>query len=748
MKGCVCMFKILDLDRKMIERKYHNPDKEFDGFNRMEYHGYDYDEGTGLSDVEMDKGLEKLSNELEGSPHPIHKAKLFEYVLTNTRIDIAEHDYFIGIYSWGRCISKYTVFKWCDEVYKSFPEQDKLLYDYAKSGTAYGWLDFDHTVPDWDSLMELGFRGVLERARAVFEKIENPTEKQIAFFSGVEIEYNAIIAFLDRLYKYASTKNFEKATKIAECIKNLRDGAPTDSYEALQMIYIYFMLSESVEHYQVRSLGHGLDQSLYPFFKKDIESGKYTKEEIGELIGYFLMQWSAIGNYWGQPMYLGGTKVDGTTRVTELSYLILDVYDKLGIYNPKIQIKYHNSTPKEFIEKALEMIRHGASSIVFCNEDHIVKSLMSLGATYEEAIDSVISGCYEYKVKAKGIAISTPYFNALKPISFVFDNGLDTVTDNHIGIKTGDLSEFTTFEQFYNAYLSQFKYCFTAYVDAMCTMETKVQEINPSLMFSATCPDCINSMTDAMDGGLENYTEILLCALGSAVDALMAVYELVFEKKVTTLENLKNALDANWKCYEDLRKQAVCCTHKYGNGDAMADYYANAITRFAYDLIASKRNSHNGRFKIEMHSARAFIVHGEATKATPDGRFAGDETSKNASPSPGADRNGITALINSATTIDTSLCQTGFCLDAMLHPSAVQGENGMTALYSVLKTYMDKGGASIHFNIFNTEILRDAQKNPEKYKNLQVRICGWNALWNKIPKSEQDAYILRCENIK
>jgi formate C-acetyltransferase len=149
-----------------------------------------------------------------------------------------------------------------------------------------------------------------------------------------------------------------------------------------------------------------------------------------------------------------------------------------------------------------------------------------------------------------------------------------------------------------------------------------------------------------------------------------------------------------------------------------------------------------------MHSARAFIIHGEKTKATPDGRKAGQELSKNASPTPGADRNGITALIKSATAVDTALCDIGFCLDTMLHPSAVQGEDGLIAFKAVLDTYFAKGGQSIHFNVFNPDMLRDAQKHPEKYKNLQVRVCGWNILWNNMEKKEQDAYILRAEHIQ
>ena len=159
------------------------------------------------------------------------------------------------------------------------------------------------------------------------------------------------------------------------------------------------------------------------------------------------------------------------------------------------------------------------------------------------------------------------------------------------------------------------------------------------------------------------------------------------------------------------------------------------------------KNGHGCKYGLELHSAKAFIIHGEKTKATPDGRKFGQEISKNASPHPGADKDGVTALIHSATAIDTCLANNGFCLDVMLHPTTVQGQSGLDILYQVMRTYMDKGGHSIHFNIFNAELLRDAQAHPEKYENLQVRVCGWNVLWNNMPKSEQDVYILRAENI-
>lgn len=744
------MFKTLTTDRDTIERKYHDPEKEFNAYRRMNYHGYAYDEATGLSDEEIQEGLEKLCMKLEGKPHPIYKAELFSYVLDNTRIDVNEHDYFVGMYTWARPISKHSISKWHKEVCDEFAEESAMLGELNRAGVSYGDLDFEHTVPDWDAMMELGFPGLLLRAQNCYHDLETAgtlTQKKQAFFAGMEIEYRAIIRFVDRLYQYALTKSFEKAPAIAKCLKQLRDGAPTNTYEALQLIYLYFMISESVEHYQVRSLGHGLDATLYPFYQKDLAEGTFTKEEIGELIGYFLMQWSAIGNYWGQPFYLAGMHVDRSTKVNELSYMILDIYDRLGIYNPKIQIKVNKTTPKEFVCKALDMIRHGVSSIVFCNDDHIIKALMSRGATYEQAVDAVISGCYEYKIKAKSIGIAGIYYNTLKPISLVFDNGFDTITGKQIGLETGELKELRSFEDFYRAYLKQAEYTMNAYLGALYKLETKVEHVNPSLLFSGTIIDCVETMTDALDRGLENGTGYLPSGLGTAVDALMAVRELVYEKQEVTLEELKKALDADWAGYEELRAKALACKHKYGNGDELSDFYAAALTRFYYDLKAGERNAHDSRYTMEMHSARAFIIHGEKTKATPDGRKLGEETSKNASPTPGADKNGITALINSATTIDTALCNNGFCLDAMLHPTAVQGQEGLEVLYAVLNTYLSKGGASIHFNIFDAELLRDAQKNPAKYQNLQVRVCGWNVLWNNMSKVEQDAYILRAESI-
>ena len=315
------MFKTFNEDRYFIERKYHNPDEDFNPYDRMAYHGEGYDEESGLDDEGILEGLNKLYADIKDLPHPVAKAKAIKYVLENERLYINEHDYFVGMYSLHRLAGKVTFDKWNTDVYdnKRKPESVQLEHDFNDSGAVAIWPDYDHVVPDWESIMKLGFKGIIERAlKYKNERIANGTltEEMQAYFDGIEIEYGAIVDVIERMYKLAITKKHAKAKKIAACLKQLRDGAPTNIYEAMQLIYLYFIISESIDHYQVRSLGNGLDNTLYSFYKNDLANGTFTRDEIKEYIAYFLMQWSAIGNYWGQPFYMGGSYLDGSTRIS------------------------------------------------------------------------------------------------------------------------------------------------------------------------------------------------------------------------------------------------------------------------------------------------------------------------------------------------------------------------------------------------------------------------------------------------
>lgn len=742
-------------DRYYIERKYHNPDEEFNPYNRMKYHGEGYDTESGLDDAEILSGLKAMQDELDSLSHPIARSRVIKYVLENERLYVNEHDWFVGMYTLNRddVGDQVTLYKWVKEsVDRRTPELNEYLRLFNESGANNIWEDFDHVVPDWEALTKLGFPGIKARAAEYRSRLEAKgelTAEQSDFFESIDILYNAIIAFVDRLYCLAASKKHSKAARIAECLKHLRDGAPTDIYEAMQLMLIYFLISECIAHYQVRSLGNGLDRTLYPFYKKDIESGRYTRDEIKELLEYFLLQWSAIGNYWGQPMYLGGTNPDGTTRVNDLSYDIIDAYEELGIYNPKIQIKYNSNIPRDFINKIFNMIRNGRSSFVFCCEPGMIKAVMGYGATYAEALDMDIRGCYETGVRANEVSTGTSYVNAAKAVEYAFFNGFDNRISKQVGLKTGDVSKFKSFEDFYAAVLTQWSFIIEKGIEIINEFEKDLSYINPSSIYSATVEESLKNARDGYQNGVKfNNSALLNCGFASLVDSCMAVKKLVYDQGELSITELRAALENNWNGYERIRAKIKKLPFKYGNGEPETDLYAAALAEWFANKVNNRPNARGGVFKAVMHSAMQFVWQGEKTGATPDGRMAGEELSKNGSPSVGADKNGVTALINSACALNPTLYHESFCVDAMLHPSAVSGPEGLDIMRSLLDTYMNNNGMSIQLNIFNADTLREAQREPEKYKNLQVRVCGWNVLWNNLSKKEQDAYILRAESIQ
>lgn len=744
---------ITEQDRYHIERKYHDPEKEFNPFRRKAYHGAGYLEESGKDDEEILAGLDALAPSLKDLPHPVARAKALGYVMEQERLYINEHDYFVGLYSLNRLANKITFKAW-EAQSKAFrdPETLRRNEDFNGSGASMIWTDYDHVVPDFDSLLSLGFPGLRERARAyrrLHEEQGTLTEETAAFFDGIELEYTAILDLVERMAKTARKMRFEKAPVIAECLEALHRGAPETLYQALQLIYLYFIISECIDGFQVRSLGNGLDQTLLPFYKSDLEKGLYTEEELRDFLAYFFLQWSSIGNYWGQPFYMGGTALDGSTKYNELSLVILDVYDKLEIYNPKIQLKINTNTPDALLEKAFDMVRRKNAAFVFCCEPAMVKAIMGYGATYEEAMNYDIRGCYETGVRANEVSSISGYVNAAKAVEYVFTNGFDTGLGKQVGLQTGSLDGIQNFEDFYFAFIRQWEYLIEETMKVTDDAERFLAFVNPSSMYSATVETSLKNGKDGYGGGVKfNNCALLNCAFASAVDSLMAVKEFVFEKKELSLASLAEALQKDWKDYEILQAKVKKSACKYGNHHPQTDAYASAMAGFFAGKVNNRPNSRGGVYKATMHSARAFVTQGEKTLATPDGRRAGQELSKNGSAVPGADRCGVTALVASALALCPADYHESFCVDVMLHPSALEGEEGFSVFKGILMTYLQGGGQSIQFNLFRTETLRDAQENPEKYKNLQVRVCGWNTLWNNMSRKEQDAYILRAENIR
>jgi len=373
---------------------------------------------------------------------------------------------------------------------------------------------------------------------------------------------------------------------------------------------------------------------------------------------------------------------------------------------------------------------------------------MSTGKSEEEARTCNITGCYEQAVMGRENQTGAGHINMLKPFELIFHNGTDPESGISIGVTTGPLENLATFSDFYAAYLKQLANIIEIIIKTTMDFEPYLHLINPANVYSATIANSLKTARDAFsDGCVYNNTLILNAGFATAIDALMAVKDLVYNRRTLSLAEFKDILDNNWAGHEKLRRKVLRSGLKFGNGIREVDFYAEMIARFIGNKINMRPNGRGGCYLASCHSAKQYSVLGERTGATPDGRRAGDEMSKNLSPTMGMDTSGVTALVKSVTAIDSTVFPGDFPLDVMMHPATVRGQEGLDAMRGLIQTYMEQHGLAVHFNIFDAQMLRDAQANPENYTGLQVRVCGWNVHFSDMAKKEQDAFILRAENI-
>ncbi len=732
-------------DYDYIMNKYHDSTKPFDSFARFIRRDEIFAEETGMDGEKIKEEILRRDEKISHLPHPVRKAMAFAFVLENTKISCDSRDIFPAINMIDRPLNSTIIQKWRKEVFgEIIPETEKKRAFLEEAGIVTLWPDYDHSVPVWDRIFDSGFTGLLEESEKI-RSSKTLTDKEDAFFEGIKITYTAIINFIGRLYDLAAkTKGSEK---MAEALKNIKNNPPATFYEALLVDYIYFMLSEHIEGLQVRSLCN-FDRLFYKFYISDINSG-VSEEEIRTDLAYFFLQFTAIGNYWNQPVFLGGCKEDESTEINELSYLFLDVYDKMKIYNPKIQIKVADSTPKGFLLKALDMIRRGNNCIVFVSDSTIRKALLRVGATEEQARLCNVKGCYEYSVQGS-MSCGMNYLNLLKPLEYALHEGCDGVSGKFALRRSPAVESFNTFEAFYEEYKKQLCYVIDTTIEVVNTYEDYLAYVNPQSLLSATYSSCLEKAKDALAGGaVSNGTVLSFGFIADLADSLAMIKKYVFDKKEFTLAELVKMLDANFEGHETIRRKLYLDRDKYGNNKDLPDGFATDISDFVVKYICGRPNAkeRGGRWNVCFHVARMSYTQGAKTAASPNGRLLGEELSKNASASMGQNREGATAAILSVTKIDATAFTNDAALDLGLLPSAVKGDDGLEAMYGLLATFIKRGGHAMHINVFDADTLRDAQKNPEKYQDLQIRVCGWNVLWNNINKVEQDGFIRQAESL-
>lgn len=610
--------------------------------------------------------------------------------------------------------------------------------DAVESTLFYGGMDYGHTCPGWQDVLDLGIAGLRARAVRYAARKEN-TPQQQRFYDSIVTVYDAALRYMDRAALVAADAGNEE---MANGIRELMQNKPTTLFGALQTMVVFYMFQHTVECSMIRTFGR-LDQLLYPYFTAEKDRA-YAVKLLDDFVDTLDVMDPGAANL---PFALGGYDTDGNCAVNELSYLLLEAYRKKPHPNVKLHIMCSDVTPKDFIQNALDSACSGNNSICFFSDKTVIKSLLNIGALEEDTRRYAILGCYEAAAYAEVACTSAGRLNLPKALEVALYRGEDIVTGKQIG--RNHTHKFDTFEDVFAAFEEQLRAACRGSIEMANHMERNSARLHAAPFFSSSFGITMEKGADIFNGYAAKYNNTSVCAIGLAtcVDSLAAIRKLVFEDKTVTMEQLLEILRNDWKDAEVLRQTVKNTYPKYGQGNAAVDSLAARVVGILSEEINNRPNVKGGVFRLGILSITWRWQMGEKTGASADGRHCGETLSLNTGASFGATKYGTTAHFISVSQIGNDRCPNGSICDIDLHVSSVAGDNGRYAMRTSLETFFEMGGFAVHYNVLDTDILRKAKANPELYPDLQVRLCGWNVRFSDLSEKEKDEFIARFDAI-
>ena len=547
--------------------------------------------------------------------------------------------------------------------------------------------------------------------------------------------------------------------KMAMICRRVPAHAPTTVHEALQH-YWFIHLGVVTELNPWDSFNPGrLDQSLYPLYKKQLEEGTVTQEEVYEMLQSF---WVKFNNHPSPPkvgvtaeesntytdfclINVGGVKEDGSDGVNEMSYILLDVIREMRLLQPSSMIQVSKKNPDRFIRAAVEIIKTGFGQPSVFNTDALVQEMLRAGKDVRDARNGGCSGCVETGAFGTEAYILTGYFNLPKILELTLNDGFDKRTGKQIGLKTGTATDYRTYEELFAAYKAQVQHFMRIKLTGNNIIERIFMKYMPVPFLSVLIEDCIRNGKDYMCGGARyNSSYVQGVGLGSITDMLTALRYHVYDKKTIAMETMEKALANDFKGFEELQYQLVYHTPKYGNDDDYADEQEVQVFDMYYDVLSGHKSPRGADYRVNMLPTTCHVYFGKVTGATPDGRNAWKVLSEGISPVQGADTNGPTAVIRSAAKID-HIKTGGTLLNQKFTPSLLSTEEGCNNLVHLIRAYFRMDGHHIQFNVVDADTLREAQKHPEDYRDLIVRVAGYSDYFNDLGEDLQNEIICRTE---
>jgi len=641
-------------------------------------------------------------------------------------------------------------------------DMDKYIFTMMLEIT-YG---IGHFTMNYSKVLQLGLTGIIAEVEKKMHELQakGGVNERWLLYDAMIRTCRATITFARRYAQKArqmakNTKNGKRAEELIEiarvCEKVPEFPAET-LYEAVQSLYFIHLISQIESGGNSVSIGR-IDQILYPFYEKDKKSGHISQDRARELISLLFIKMNEIWNVLEEAYIPGGEGAEGKTTqnvtiggvdrygndsTNELSYIVLDAYADIRTVQPNFSVRISNKTPKEFLAKAVEYARDGVL-MHFFNDETVVKTLVQAGHTLEDARDYALVGCVEPNAQGKCFGSTfAVQFSGIKCVEFALSNGIDNIFGYRSGIETGDPSTFHTFEDVWNAYDSQVKHFMNQMTRGMEILDKTIAENVPSPFASVMIDGCIEKGKDLTSGGaIYNSTGVQLIGFSNIVDSLYGVKKAVYEEHYCSIGELTQWLSDDWQDVEDKRVYFLRKIPKFGNDNDDVDGLGIKVLEHFCDTVGRHKNFRGGTFWPGVFVVGFHISFGAFTGATPDGRHAGDVLGNGLTPTTGNAISGPTAIMNSITKLPLTKIYNGANLNMRFNGNKISTEH----LAYLIETYFDKGGMQVQFNMVDSKILRDAQKNPEKYRDLFVRVSGYSAEFIGLSEIAQEEIISRTE---
>lgn len=727
------------------------------------------------------------------------------YISEQTKKDLLEAD----AYWEGKTTSELATSLMTEETRKAIAHNMFTPGNYFYNGVG-------HVTVQYDRVLAEGYEGIIAKAQSELDRCnvgdsDYCTKSQ--FLQAVIISCQAAI---DYALRYAELAEREAAQcsddarkkellQIASNCRRVPAKGAASFYEACQSFWFVQQLL------QIESSGHSIspgrfDQYMYPYYKKDLDAGKITREFAQELIDCIWVKLNDLnkcrdaasaegfaGYSLFQNLIVGGQDTEGVDVTNDLSFMCITASKHVFLPQPSLSIRVWNKSPHALLIKAADLTRTGIGLPAYYNDEVIIPSLQSRGLTLEDARDYNIIGCVEPQKAGKTEGWhDAAFYNMCRPLEMVFSNGWDK--GEKIGPDTGRVEDMTTFEEFYSAYKIQQEYNISLLVNADNAIDVAHATRCPLPFQSSMVDDCIKRGKTVQEGGaIYNFTGPQGFGIANMADSLYAIKKLVFDDKKVTLAEYKKALAMNYgqgfdavsaaeivteilkemeksgvtadenqiagmiqsvmnmelsaeekKRYEDLLEM-IAQVPKFGNDIEEVDMFARDVAYTYTKPLLKYRNPRGGQFQAGLYPVSANVPLGAQTGATPDGRLAHTPVADGVSPSAGKDVHGPTATANSVAKLDHGIASNGTLFNQKFHPSALSGEKGLENFVALIRTYFDQKGSHMQFNVVDRQTLLDAQAHPEKYAHLVVRVAGYSALFTTLSKSLQDDIIRRTE---